>query len=614
MALNSEYNVANLPSIDIARSRFDKSFSHKTTLNTGELVPIFIDACVPGTTCSIHTNKLVRLQTLLTPIFDNLYFDTYFFAVPFRLVWNHLAEFFGENTTGHWYPNVNYSIPTLSTGSKAVVDDDDRLSSPFGFDYGSVADYFGIPINTYGFKVNALPFRCYALIWNEFFRDENLSDPVLIDKGDGDKDISEWLLKELNGTLNEYDYVNYGSLGLKPLKVAKYKDVFTTMLPSPQKGPNVMVPFDLSGIVPVHAYDVDTVSTDPNSGESSAMRFVSLNGSNSSKVRFEGILSNGVYTLNGINSSDTGSVGGFYPSNLAADFDISDTVSNGSFTINQLRLSIATQRFLETSARYGSRLTETIQGHFGVTPSDSRLQRPEFIGGSHFPLSIDQVVQMSESSNSSPMGETAAYSVTAHSDDDTIVYSSQEWCYIIGLATVRYEHSYQQGLDPLWTQSDMLSFYFPEFSNIGEVGILGKNLVYQGENFNSWYNSLTEEEKASLIENGATGFDYRDETVIGYQEAWWFYRNMKNRISGELHSGISNTLDYWHLADFYDIYAGAPVLGDEWIREDGRQVDRVLAVSESQADQVLVDLYFEYDYVAPMPVYSIPSLTDIRGI
>ena len=606
MALNTEYNVANLPMLDIRRSRFDKSHGHKTTLNVGELVPIFVDSLLPGTTCTIRTNKLVRLQTLISPIMDNLYLDTYFFAIPLRLVWTHLAEFFGENTQGSWYPSVNYQIPTISTGSKAIINDNDHLSAPFGFPYGSVADYMGVPINSYGFKVNALPFRAYALCWNEYFRDENLSDPVYINKGDGDTDISEWLIKYLNGTLDEdMDYRNYGSIGLKPLKVAKYKDVFTTMLPSPQKGPSVMIPFDLAGIVPVHAFSEDLIDFDRD-GINYAMRSHSKPSATTQAV----IGANGSLYYNNT-SSATGANGGFSPYNLGADFDIESSTVEGGFSVNQLRLSVATQRFLEVSARYGSRLTETIQGHFGVTPADSRLQRPEFIGGSHFPLNIDQVVQQSETSDNSPLGETGAYSVTAHSDEDTIVFSSQEWCLLLGLATCRYEHSYQQGLDPMWTQKNMLDFYFPEFSNIGEVGVEGKTLLYQGENFQSWVDSLTEEERNSNFADKT--LEYRDNTIIGYQEAWWFYRTAKNRISGEMHSGISNSLDSWHLADYYDIYNGAPVLGDEWIREDPSVIDRVIAVSESNADQVLLDLYFEYDYVAPMPVYSIPSLTDIRG-
>lgn len=613
MAINSNYNVAGLPIIDINRSKFDKSHSHKLTFNVGDLVPIFYDELPPASTVNIRVNKLVRLTSALQyPIMDNLYFDTYFFAVPKRLCWTHFVNFMGENTEGAWYPNVEYNTPTLSTGNRATLEDDDKADdTPFGFPYCSVADHFGIPINTYGFKVNALPFRAYALIWNEFFRDENLTDPVNINFGDGDTDISEYLEDLLNDDLGINSYINTGSLGLKPLKVAKYKDLYTTMLPSPQKGPAVTIPIGLHGIAPVV-----TLSNNHSIGDGAPLHFAGISHSSS---YYNNLFLNGSGLLK-VNHNYDGTISGtpdnVVPNNLYTQFDSLYNTGVGDVSVNLLRLSVATQKLLETDARYGTRYTELLSGHYGLLTADSRLQRPEYIGGSHFALSIDQVVQMSETSDNSPLGEVGAYSVTAQSDDDNIIYSTQEDCFIIGLACCRYEHSYQQGLDRTWTRSNRYEVYWPELSNIGEVGIKGKELLYQGENYQSWYNSLSDEEKAKVLakQDGSTGTPYfTDDTVIGYQEAWFDYRYKKNYLSGEFHSGISNTLDSWHLADYYNLYNGAPVLSDEWIREDGNIVNRILAITDSLASQVMADLYFEYEAVEPLPVYSIPSLTDIRG-
>lgn len=615
MAINSNYNVAGLPIIDINRSKFDKSHSHKLTFNVGDLVPIFFDELPPASTVNIRVNKLVRLTSALQyPIMDNIYFDTYFFAVPKRLVWKHFVNFMGENTEGHWYPEVEYNVPTISTGNRATLEDNESADdTPFGFPYSSVADHFGIPINTYGFKVSALPFRAYALIWNEFFRDENLTDPVNIDFGDGDKDISTYLENLMMEETHIEDYINTGSLGLSPLKVAKYKDLFTTMLPSPQKGPAVTIPLGLSGLAPVISYD--TIHVMPNY----AKYPIHLSGINTPSGKYRNILlSNNNTTI--VNDSTTGdmpnSYHNVYPDNLYTDFNLYDDDIHSGISVNLLRLSVATQKLLETDAIFGSRYTELLAGHYGLLTADSRLQRPEYIGGSHFALSIDQVVQMSETSQDSPLGEVGAYSVTAQSDDDNIVYSTQEDCFIIGLACCRYEHSYQQGLDKTWSRSNRYEIYWPELSNIGEVGIKGKELMYQGENYETWYNSLSSEEKLKVRQKQSfdTGVAYfTDDTVIGYQEAWYDYRYKKNYLSGEFHSGISNTLDSWHLADYYNLYDGAPVLADEWIREDGNIVNRILAITDRLSNQVMADLYFEYEAVEPLPVYSIPSLTDIRG-
>lgn len=563
--LNDNYNIANLPTLDTPRSKFDKSHKHLTTFNVGELVPIFIDECLPATTVNIRTNKLVRLQTLITPIFDNLMMDTYYFFVPSRLVWSHWNNLMGENTDSAWLPEVTYQVP--------------HIVSEDGFPVGSVADHFGIPIGCENTSVNALPFRCYAKIWNDFFRDENLSDPVYIPDTDDD------VIASSTG-----NYINDGAKGLACLPVAKYKDLFTTALPAPQKGNPVSIPSTLAGQVPVF-----TGAPNPRTG----VNIPSLVwNTNDSSVGYRSLaITPDNKTAYNSSSVSSGYSNNTYPINLYADlYDgyLNETASVG-ININQLRLALATQRLLETDARYGTRYTEIIQGHFGLTSPDARLQRPEFIGGNHCHLYVDSVTQTSATTENSPLADLGAYSVTADSNDDVSAYTCLEHGYIIGVACVRYEHTYQQGLDKMWSRRDRLDFFWPEFGTLGEVGIKGKEICMLPYDEVSDPDGVDEE--------------YAREKVFGFQEFGYEYRYKRNYVSSEMHSGISNTLDWWHLADYYTSH---PVLGHNWIKEDGSIVDRVIAVSQRVSNQVLADFYFEYDYVAPMPVYNIPAFFDMR--
>lgn len=571
--LNDNYNIANLPTLDIPRSKFDKSHKHLTTFNVGELVPIFIDEVLPGTTVNIRTNKLVRLQTLITPIFDNLMMDSYFFFCPSRLVWKHWKQFMGENTDSAWYSQVQYEVP--------------EIVSEAGFPLGSVADHFGIPINCDNTKVNALPFRMYATIWNEFFRDENLSSPVFVPDGD------DTVYATRTG-----NYINDGARGLDCLPVAKYKDVFTTALPAPQKGPSVTLNNDIignAGVITVDAPNLISGSIPPlkwSVGAAGGTRFLALSSSKETLVA----QSNETFdVVDRTYPTNLVAIGNAYNPNAFADGSDEDGPLRMSVSINNLRLAFATQRLLETDARYGSRYTEIISGHFGLTSPDARLQRPEFIGGNHCHLYVDSVVQQSETSDSSPLGDLAAYSVTADSNDDVSAYSCLEHGFIIGVACVRYEHTYQQGLDKMWSRRDRLDYFWPEFSNLGEIGIKGQEICMLP------YDEVSDPD--------GTDEEYDRQAVFGFQEFGYDYRMKRNYVTGEMHSNINNTLDFWHLADNYSSH---PVLGHAWIKEDGNVVDRVIAVSQRVSNQVLADFFFEYEYVAPMPVYSIPAFLDMR--
>ena len=554
MEINQLNRFSLNPSVDIQRSRFERNSDVKFSFNVGDLVPFYVDEVLPGDTFSVDTSKVVRMQPLVAPIMDNMYLDTYWFFVPNRLVWDHWKEFCGENTQSKWIPSVEYTVPKVRG---IVTSDYDNVAvKENAWRPGDIADYMGIPVcsstvsnRDQVIEVNALPFRGYTLIWNEFFRDQNLQDPIPVSTSDGYELVSSSDLLE-NRICN----------GSGILKACKYHDYFTSCLPSPQKGPDVALPLSgLAKVVTGNAVTPDNLIPLSFSRTPDKANVGFLNGSNESAL--------------GINPSEIAS-GNLIPNNLYAELG-----SSALGTINELRLAFQMQRIYEKDARGGTRYTEILKNHFGVTSPDSRLQRPEYLGGSRVPININQVVQTSSSSNT-PQGNTAAFSVTAdvHSD---FTKSFVEHGYIFGLCVARYDHTYQQGLERMWTRTDRFDFYWPSLANIGEQP------VYCRE----------------IFANGSTV----DGRVFGYQEAWAEYRYKPNRVAGEMRSNLTNSLDVWHLADDY---ADAPFLSDDWIQEDSNNLNRCLAVSEKVSHQLWADIFVKNTSVRPMPIYSIPGLID----
>lgn len=551
MEINEVSRFTLNPSVDIQRSKFERNSDVKFSFNVGDLVPFYVDEVLPGDTFSIDTSKVVRMQPLVAPIMDNLYLDTYWFFVPNRLVWEHWKNFCGENTNSAWLPAVEYNVPKVS----GAVSSSGTSSSIYQWRPGDIADYMGIPVGSSSvaynddelLSVNALPFRGYCLIWNEFFRDQNLQDPIPIPLGDivGEVDNTDILPNRI---------VNGSGI----LKACKYHDYFTSCLPSPQKGPDVNIP--LSGLAEV-VTGAEKILT-----SNAPMSFTNVSTGN--KV--------GSLTLaSGATNLSVGQPGNLAPNNLYASLG---SASLG--TINELRLAFQMQRIYEKDARGGTRYTEILKNHFGVTSPDARLQRPEYLGGSRIPININQVVQTSSSSNT-PQGNTAAFSVTAdvHSD---FTKSFVEHGFIFGLCVARYDHTYQQGLERFWSRSDRFDYYWPSLANIGEQPVKRKELYCTG-----------------LVDN--------DDRVFGFQEAWADYRYKPSRVAGEMRSRVPNTLDVWHLADNYD---GAPFLSAEWIQEDSSNLNRALAVSEKVSNQLWADIFIKNTSVRPMPIYSIPGLID----
>nr|QJB21148.1 MAG: major capsid protein [Microvirus sp.] len=566
----SHFNF-NPTSINMSRSTFSRSSSLKTSFNVGNIIPIYCDEVLPGDTFDIKTSKVVRLQTLITPIMDNLYLDTYFFFVPNRLVWEHWQEFMGENTSSAWIPSVEYEIPQLTAPAST------------GWTVGTIADYFGIPTGIANLSVNALPFRAYALIVNDWFRDENLSNPLNIP-------VTDTTVAGVNtGT-----FVTDIAKGGLPYKAAKYHDYFTSALPGPQKGPNVSI--GMSGEAPVFGNGLNLgltpyssgnrvgdglmwkeapgqaagtagvlfIDSDANGGLLGSTPNTPMNVAGSGGRA--GVITKAIIdAATGVDYSRTG---------LIADLGLASAIS-----VNSLRLAFQIQKLYERDSRGGSRYIELLKSHFGVTSPDARLQRPEYLGGNRLPININQVVQQSETATT-PQGNVSGYSVTTDCHSD-FTKSFVEHGFVIGLAVVRYDHTYQNGIQRFWSRKDRFDYYWPVLANIGEQPILNKEIYAQGTT--------------------------ADDEVFGYQEAWADYRYKPSIVTGEMRSAATTPLDSWHLADEYSTL---PLLSSSWISEDKTNVDRVLAVQSTVSNQLFGDFYFQCKTTRPMPLYSIPGLID----
>lgn len=546
MNRETESHFSNLPTLNIKRSRFKRPSTHKTSFNASDLIPIYVDADIlPGDSVKMRMAEIVRMQTPIFPVMDNAYMDIYFFFVPHRIVWEHWKEFWGENNLTAWEQQVPYEIPQIEAPAST------------GWAEGTIADYLGIPTGVDDISVNHLPFRAYVKCWNDWFRDENLKDPAFIQSDE----------TTLTGA-NSGSYVTAAQLGAKPLKVAKYHDYFTSALPAPQKGPSVNLPIGTTApIISSSEY----LPTGANYDSALTGMNIYAKGTSGTTSMLLGYDSNGAAPLT--NDKFTG---------LAAD------LSNAlGATINQLRQAFAVQAFYEAQSRGGSRYIEFIKNIFGVTSPDGRLQRSEYLGGTRVQINMDQVLQTSSTDAVSPQGNTAAFSCTVNTEEDLFTHSFTEHGTLIGLACIRTDHTYQQGINRMWSRKKWTDFYVPQLANLGEVPILNKELYAQGD---------------SVVD---TNGNIVDDQVFGYQEAWADYRYMPSRVSGEMRSSYAQSLDAWHYADDYNTL---PTLSSDWIDETEDNIDRTISVQHSTANQFFGDFYFDPIYVRPMPVYSIPAM------
>ena len=549
--------------LNIRRSKFPRPSQLKTSFNVGDLIPIYFDEVLPGDTFQMDTAFVARMSTPIKPTMDNLYLDISYFYVPNRLVWRNWKAFQGENVDGYWAQPIEYEVPQILSPIPGNV--------PRGFAHKSLADYLGVPIDRgtsenpklYGdnFSVTALPFRAYALIWNEFYRDENLQEPCHIYLDDTTRRGSDVIYSD-NPNVN---YVVSTELGGALCRAAKFHDYFTSALPEPQKGGAVELP--LGDIAPLQSDGPLRVA-----GASQGFGVLTFGTA--------GIAVDATGPLNVYNSGDNALQGNndsaYYAGGLSVDLSQA-TAAN----INQIRMAFALEQVLELDARGGTRYNEILHSHFGVTSPDARLQRPEYLGGKRVPLFINQVLQTSASADGgTPQGNTAGFSYNSDKNAASFTKSFVEHGMIIGLAVVRAEHTYQQGLNKFWFKKRRFDFYMPEFAHIGEQPIYNKEIYVSGT--------------------------AEDDEPFGYQEAWADYRYKPSLVTGEMRSTYPQSLDVWHYADYYD---GTPVLSNEWIQEPTTNIDRTLAVTSQVSDQFIADFYFDCYVTRPMPVYSYPGLT-----
>lgn len=567
---NAESRFAQVPQANIQRARFKRDFSNLTTLNEGDLVPLYVDEVLPGDTISMNMRSLIRMATPIYPVMDNCYLDTYAFFVPCRLVWDHWENLMGQNDKSYWAEKTEYSVPQTTAPSG-------------GWKVGTIADYMGIPTGIENISVNSLPFRGYARIWNEWFRDENLQQPVTQDMDDA-----------TNSGTNSGGEIYAPQNGGLPMKVAKYHDYFTSCLPEPQKGEAASIPIDIGGFAPVYWGDKNG---QPYETANNAPGYFLKNGQMDSTIYqtfsstykpgktppWDSPSEQGSYSEKGYpvyydkgnhGQANQNNIGGW----LVADMTAGSQVS---ITVNELRQAIAIQHILEADARGGTRYTELLAHEFGVTSPDSRLQRSEYLGGARIPINMNQVIQTSATDETSPQGNVSAYSMTT---DVTKMcsYSAVEHGYIFILAAIRVDHSYQQGLSRMWTRKTRFDFYHPMLANLGEMAVLNKEIYCQGNE--------------------------QDDEVFGYQEAWADYRYHPNIVTSEMRSNYAQSLDSWHYGDYY---TKLPTLSSDWIKEGTENIDRTLAVQSENSHQFIANVYFDQTWTRPMPIYSVPGLNTI---
>lgn len=549
---NSHFSYA--PTVDVSRSSFDRPSTHKTTFDkAGLLYPIFLDEVLPGDTHSLKTSLVIRTATPIFPVMDNMFLDIYYFFIPNRLVWTHWKEFMGENTQSAWVSPTTYTIPKIMLK---------------GLSSDSVLDHFGIRPNnstsTTSIKVSALPIRAYCLVWNEWFRKEAIMDPIAINTGDTDITSAK-----IPTTITPTTYLTNTAYGGVCAPVSKFGDYFTSSLPAPQKGSSVLLPLGQSA--PIFFSDNGT----NDSTHVEPTKFTNMSGSVVSGT-ITSAASTGYATIN----SSIARISNGYA-------DLSNATSA---TINDLRLALNVQRLLEVDARSGSRYVEVILAHFGVRSPDSRLQRPEYLGGKRIRINMQQVLQTSSTDSTSPQGNVAAFSLTADSSG-SFSQSFTEHGFILGVACIRTSQTYQYGIERHWFRNERLDYYFPVLANLGEQEVYQREIYYNG---------------TTAADAVATNY-----AIFGYQEAWAEYRYKNSLISGAFRSNSSSgassdgwqSLDTWHYAEKL---TAAPTLGPAFIEQSNEPVARTLAVQGEE--QFIADFYFDMKSTRPMPTYSIPGL------
>lgn len=548
MNRNNERHFNQVPETHVSRTRFKRDQNILTTFDAGKLIPFYVDEVLPGDTFSVDTAAIVRMTTPKYPVFDDAFIDFYYFFCPNRILWDNFKRFMGEADDAPWMPTKTYQVP------KIIIDGDSENNDKKGPKEESILDYMGVPTKIKGkAEINALPIRAYVKIWNEFFRDQNVSNQAAIITSDENVEYYE---KEQE---TEEEILQGARVGGKCLPVSRFHDYFSSCLPYPQRGPEVTIA--LTGNAPIKMFDHEGINgpTNPTTiWMSGAAAYLAQNNANDTIVAL----------------GSTEQTGG----ESVARYIATDLSNIEAATINQLRQAFAVQHYYEALARGGSRYREQVRALFGVSISDKTVQVPEYLGGGRYHVNINQIVQTSgqQAENDTPLGETGAMSVTPISES-SFTKSFEEHGFVIGVMCVRHNHSYQQGLEKFWSRSDRLDYYFPQFANIGEQPVKKKEIMLTGTK--------------------------TDEETFGYQEAWADYRMKPNRVSGKMRSNAEGTLDFWHYADNYDT---VPTLSQAWMNEGKTEIARTLIVQNEP--QFFGAIRVMNKTTRCMPLYSVPGL------
>lgn len=532
----STHQFAMIPRADIPRSSFRRQYTHKTTFDAMALIPVLVDEVLPGDSFKLSMTAFFRMATPVFPLMDNLYLESFFFFVPCRLVWSNWQRFMGQQDSPA--DSISYTVPVVTMPDG-------------GFPSFGMADYFGLPTvselsGTNKRDVNALPFRAYNLIYNTWFRDENMQNGLTVPLTDGPDSSGTYLIK------------NRG----------KRHDYFTSCLPWAEKG-GVAVTLPLGTSAPVKPLTANSAPQFKELDQSGVvLRLVSTSGSPNAAYDANGTANNDLLVWS-TNSNGPG---------LYADLSAATAA-----TINQLRQSFQVQKLLERDARGGTRYTEIVRSHFGVISPDARLQRPEYLGGGSTPIQVSPVPQTSATNldgSDTPQGNLAAMATgLAHNHGFTQAFT--EHGYVIGLVSIRADLTYQQGIRKMWSRSTRYDFYFPVFAALGEQAVLNQEIFCDGT--------------------------VSDAVVFGYQERWAEYRYFPSMVTGYFRSNISGTLDAWHLAENF---SSQPVLDSAFISSAPPVERVVAAGSLAVHQQFIFDAFFDIASARPMPMYSVPGLID----